>query len=551
MMRERSTARRFKAGYDYVVIGSGSAGSVVAARLAEAGASVLLVEAGPSDQHIYIRMPAALGMPLMNDRFNWSYCSEPEPHLGERRITEARGRVLGGSSSINGMNWVRGNPWDYDHWAELGMRGWSYAECLPYFRRAEKFGGGGDRYRGGSGPMRVETCRADGALYRAFLAAGVEAGHAYVEDHNAYRQEGVHITQRNVDGGIRWSTSQAYIHAQPPRPNLDVATHALVTRIVFDGKRADRIAIAHAGADHIVEIGKEAIVCAGAINAPQLLLLSGIGDADALNDLDIPLVAHLPGVGQGLKDHVAAPVQYRATQNVSAARELSRLGRYRLALLWILTKRGLGATNFFEVGAFLRTDDGIKVPNVQVEFVPLLGELQHGSVALENGFQYFLSLMRPTSTGRVWIDSRDPRAAPKFVFNYLATEADRQQAIAAVKAIRAMIAQRAWDGYRGAEVTPGADVEDDDAMLAFLRKQAGTNYHPCCTCRMGHDDMAVVDESARVHGLDNLRVIDASILPEIVSGNLNAPVIMMAEKLADAILGRPPLPPDNAPYYRA
>ena len=442
----RSAAAQLRGSYDYVIVGSGSAGSVVASRLAAALSDrVLLVEAGPSDRHMFIRMPAALGMPLADDRFNWSYQSEPEPELGDRRIAEARGRVLGGSSSINGMNWVRGNPWDYDNWASLGLKGWNYADCLPYFRRAETFAGGADRYRGGSGPMRIETCRAEGPLYQAFIAAGIQAGHEQVADHNAFRQEGVHVTQRNVHDGIRWSTSQAYLHASPPRPNLDVVTSARVTGISFQGSRAAQAKIRLGERETTVELGKEIVLAAGAINSPQILLLSGVGDADDLRHLSIPVVAHLPGVGRGLKDHIAAPVQYRATKDVSVASKLTRLGRYRIALEWFLTKKGLGATNFFEVGAFLRTDDTIRVPNVQIEFVPLLGELQHGSVALENGFQYFLSLMRPESEGRVWIDTPDPLAAPKFVFNYLAAEEDRRQAVAAVRAVREMVAQRSWD----------------------------------------------------------------------------------------------------------
>lgn len=524
---------------------------MLASRIAAAVSDrVLLLEAGPSDRHIFIRMPAALGMPLADDRFNWLYQSEPEPELEQRRIIEARGRVLGGSSSINGMNWVRGNPWDYDHWGSLGLEGWSYAECLPYFRRAETFAGGADRYRGGDGPMRVERCRAESPLYHAFIAAGVEAGQEHVADHNAFRQEGVHVTQRNVHDGIRCSTSQAYLHAAPPRANLDVATSARVTGISFHGGRAVQVKLRLGERETTVEVGNELILAAGALNSPQILMLSGIGDADELRRLSLPVVAHLPGVGCGLKDHVAAPVQYRATRDVSVASKLNRLGRYKIALEWMLTKKGLGATNFFEVGAFLRTDDSVRAPDVQIEFVPLLGELQHGSVALENGFQYFLSLMRPESKGRVWIDTADPLAPPKFIFNYLSTEDDRRRAVAAVRAVREMVAQRAWDPLRGEEVTPGASVVTDADIIAFLRQQAGTNYHPCCTCRMGHDDLSVVDETGRVHGLENVRVVDASILPRIVSGNLNAPVIMMAEKLADAILGLPPLPPDPAPYHR-
>ncbi|MGI9301256.1 MAG: GMC family oxidoreductase N-terminal domain-containing protein, partial [Gammaproteobacteria bacterium] len=382
--------------HDFVVIGAGSAGAVIAARLAEDGShSVLLLEAGPSDQHVHIRMPAALGFPLMNDRFNWYYDSEPEPHLDQRRIAEARGRVLGGSSSINGMNWVRGNPWDYDNWSALGLKGWSYAECLPYFKRSETFDRGANAYRGGSGPMKIETCKAGNTLYHAFLEAGIEAGYPKVDDHNGYQQEGVHVTQRNIHKGIRWSTSQAYIHALPERSNLTVMTEARATRIEFSGKQAARVHALVKGVPSAFEVGREVIVAGGAINSPQILLLSGIGDATDLGRLSIPVVEHLPGVGRGLKDHIAAPVQYLATKNVSAAKELTAFGKAKLGLLWLLSKRGLGATNFFEVGAFIRTDDSHKVPNIQFEFIPMLGEFQHGNVTLDNGFQYFFSLMRP------------------------------------------------------------------------------------------------------------------------------------------------------------
>jgi choline dehydrogenase len=545
------TVNGFKSAYDFVVVGSGSAGAVIAARLAEDKQnSVLLLEAGPSDQHMYIRMPAALGFPLMNDRFNWYYHSEPEPHLNGRSIYEARGRVLGGSSSINGMNWVRGNPWDYDNWASLGAKGWSYAECLPYFKKAETFDKGPNAYRGGNGPMQVETCEAKNPLYKAFLAAGEQAGLPNVGDHNAFRQEGVHITQRNVHRGIRWSTSQAYLTAPGPRSNLDVRTQCLLTKLHFTGKRVQKLDIQTAQGPASIEVKGEVILCAGAMNSPQLLMLSGIGDGDALQKLGIPVIQHLPGVGKGLKDHLAAPVQYVATQNVSAAKELSSIGRIKLGLQWLLFKKGLGATNFFEVGAFVRTRQQEKVPNVQFEFVPLLGEFQHGNVKLDNGFQYFFSLMRPTSAGRVWITSADPTAAPKFVFNYLETADDQQQAIEAVRLIRDIVNRPAWRELKGAEVTPGEAIQTDQEILSWLRDNAGTNYHPCCTCQMGTGEDSVTDEAGRVHQMDNLRVVDASIMPEIVSGNLNAPVIMMAEKVADLIRGKTPLPADATSYYR-
>jgi choline dehydrogenase len=538
-----------KRSYDFIVIGSGSAGAVIAARLAEDSVSVLLLEAGPPDRHIHIRMPAALGYPLIDDRFNWDYHTEPEPHLGGRRIHESRGRVLGGSSSINGMNWVRANPADYDGWAAAGLAGWSYADCLPYFKAAETFAGGADAYRGGGGPMMVECCGAKNPLFHAFLQAGQQAGHALIEDHNAFRQEGMHVTQRNVHRGLRWSTSQAYLTAPGPRANLEVRTGARVTRIELSGKRAVRVHFAAAGDTHAVEVGREAILAGGAINSPQLLMLSGIGDGDDLKGLGIPVAMHLPGVGRGLKDHVAAPIQYASTRDVEIIRQLTPFGKVKLGLEWLLFKTGLGATNFFEVGAFIRTREQERIPNIQFEFVPMLGEIQHGSAKLENGFQYYISLMRPKSEGRVWLDSADPLAAPRFLFNYLAVADDRLQMMQAVREVRAIVRQQAWDDFRGVEVTPGPAVESDADILAWLSDGASTNYHPCCTCRMGSDDLSVVDEAARVHGLDNLRVVDASIIPHIVSGNLNAPIIMMAEKLADTIRGRPPLPPDPQPYY--
>ncbi|XZT21641.1 choline dehydrogenase [Acinetobacter baumannii] len=530
--------RIVQSAYDYVVVGSGSAGSVIAARLAEdKDVKVLLLEAGPVDDSLYIRMPAALGFPLTDDRFNWYMHSEEEPELNNRKIYEARGRVLGGSSSINGMNWVRGNPWDYDNWEALGAKGWSYKDCLPYFKKAESFDKGGNEYRGDSGPMKIETCKANNPLYQAFLEAGVQAGYERVDDHNGYKQEGVHITQRNIHKGLRWNTSRAYIHENKDISRLHVCDKSQVTRIEFDKRKAVRIHFHWHGMPQVIEIKREIILSAGALHTPHILMLSGIGDKAHLKEHGIECVADLPGVGQGLKDHVAAPVQYRATQNVSIAKELTLFGKAKLGAQWQFFKKGLGATNFFEVGAFIRTRDDIKVPNVQFEFIPLLGEFQHGSVQLENGFQYFFSLMRPTSTGRVWLGSADPFAAPKFRFNFLSTEEDRRDAIDAVKAIRNVVSQKAWDHLRGEEVTPGPNVQTDEEILAMLRDNAGTNYHPCCTCRMGHDEMSVVDEFGRVHTLDNVRIVDASIMPEIPSGNLNAPIIMMAEKMADIIKG--------------
>lgn len=539
--------------YDYVVIGAGSAGSAIAARLAEDNVSVLLLEAGPWDDSIVLKMPAALAIPLGNDKYNWYYHSEPEPHLNGRKIYEARGRVIGGSSSINGLNWVRGNPLDYDRWSETGNDGWAYSEVLPYFKKAESFHGVESVYRGAGGPMKVETCPADHILYQKFLKAGVEAGYPYTEDHNAFQQEGMHKAQRNVSGGVRWSASRAYLVDRLVWPNLDVVANARIHRIKFFGRMACgvNVKLRHEADVRFIEAEREVILCGGALNSPQLLLLSGVGRADDLRRADVPLVADVAGVGYGLKDHVAASVQYRVTRNVSIASQLTFLGKAKLGLEWSLFKTGLGASNFFEVGGFIRTDPQEIIPDIQYEFTPMLGEVQHGSVAIGQGFQYFLNLLRPTSEGRVWIEDADPLKPPRFVFNYLQSDQDKQAMIAAVRATRHIVAQSSWDDLRGEETSPGMEFVTDAQILAWLQNNSGTVYHPCRSCRMGSDDLAVTDRFARVHGVERLRVIDASIMPEIVSGNINAPVIMMAEKLADHIRGRATLAPEKVPYYLA
>jgi choline dehydrogenase len=535
--------------FDFIIIGSGSSGSTVAGRLTEDSRTrVLLIEAGPHDRSIYVQMPGALGVPLTNTRFNWYYHTEPDPHAANRRIYEARGRVLGGSSSINGMNWVRGNPWDYDNWGASGLKGWSYADCLPYFKRAETYDKGANIYRGGSGPMRIETCRAEGELFDTFLESGIQAGHKRNDDHNAFAQEGLHVTQRNVHAGLRWSAARAYIHEVGPRDNLTVLTDTHVTKIEFAGKRAVRVHCRSKGRSVAFDVGRELILAAGTINTPQILMLSGLGDANDLKKLDIPVNVHLPGIGRNLQNHPVSSVQYAVKGGVSIAGQLGPIGRLKIAAQWQLFKTGLGATNYFETGAFVRTDDRIKVPNLQYEFISFIGEFENGRVALADGFEYIFALMRPTSRGRLWIDTKDPAAKPKFVFNYLATADDMSEAVAAVKMTRTLVAQSAWNRYRGQELKPGPDVVSDEDVAAYLRKVVGTQYHPCGTCRMGHDDLSVVDEGGRVHETDNLRIVDASIMPSIVSGNLNAPVIMVAEKLADCIRGRRPLAPEAVPY---
>ncbi|MEW6597659.1 MAG: choline dehydrogenase [Pseudomonadota bacterium] len=543
------TGRASKDRFDYVIIGSGSAGSVVAARLAEdPTVSVLLLEAGPADQHLFIQMPAAVGFPLTNDRFNWFYNSEPEPGLGGRPMYAPRGRVLGGTSSINGMNWVRGNPWDYDNWDAVGAKGWSYADVLPYFKKSETYDQGPSAYRGGSGPMKIETSGAENPLFQAFLQAGEESGLPRAFDHNGYQQEGVHVTQRNIHAGARWSAAQGYIHAQPPKPNLTILTGVRVTGIEISNRRAVRVRTASKAGDRCFEVERETLLCAGAINTPHLLLLSGIGHADDLKQAGISLTHHLPGVGRGLKDHIGVSVRYGvSTKKVSAARELSLFGKGKLGLEWLLFKKGFGATNYFETGAFLRTRDDEPAPNIQFEFNALLGNIAPGSLKAEHGFLYYTSIMRPKSEGRVWLESPDPFAAPKFRYNYFADPDDLDQLVEGVRAARRVIAQRAWDRYRGEELDPSASLQTDDDLRRWVRATGSTGHHPCRTCRMGTDEGAVVDPEGRVRGIDGLRVIDASIMPEIVTGNTNAAIIMLAEKLADAIRGQS-LAPARQPY---
>ena len=539
--------------FDYIIIGSGSAGSTLAGRLSEdPGTSVLLIEAGPRDKSIYIQMPAALGVPLTSDRFNWDYHSEPDPHVENRRIYEARGRVLGGSSSINGMNWVRGNPWDYDNWASQGLKGWALCGLPALFQAGGELRQGRQSLSRRLRPDEDRNLPGRGRIVsRRFSTPASQAGHGRVEDHNAFSQEGMHVTQRNVHKGIRWSTSRAYIQEAGPRSNLTVLTDTRVTGIELSNKRAVRLQ------------------CRTKSGPAQLR--GGARTGDRRGDAELPAasdaVGHRgwrcaeaalhpgpgPSAGGGPQsDGSRSPPRSSMWRRAMPLwRESSGpLGRIKIAAQWLLFKNGIGTTNFFETGAFIRTDETIKIPNLQYEFIPVVGDFQFGSLALTKGFQYFFALMRPTSRGRVWIDSADPMAAPKFVFNYLSTEEDRRDAVAAVKTTRHIIAQSAWNKCRDREVTPGPDVTSDEEILAHLRRTVGTQYHPCGTCRMGHDPLSVVDELGRVHETDNLRIVDASIMPNIVTGNLNAPVIMMAEKLSDSLRGLPALPAEPAPYQR-
>ena len=528
--------------YDFIIVGAGSAGCVLAHRLSEnAGTRVLLIEAGGNDRKLLIKMPAACAIAARDTRFGWGYLGEPEPHLDGRRILQPRGKVLGGSSSINGMIANRGNPRDYDGWAADGLGTWSYAHCLPYFRKMETFDHGANRWRGGDGPQHIETCPADHALDQAFLAAGRDAGYAFTEDQNGEYHEGFHVAQSFTHRGRRWSTVDGYLAPAQARANLTLMIRALAHRVVFDGRRAVGVEIEHNGRIERIEAEREVLLSGGAINSPQLLLLSGIGDPSHLREHGIPVIAEVPAVGRHLEDHLIAPIQYATPQGVSPAHRFKGLGRWRIGLEWLLFKSGLGASTFCETGCFFESSDDAAYADLQHEFYPVVAQMGEPESNVADGFMFSMGIMRPESQGRVTLKSADPRAHPSILFNYLDIEADRRVMINGLRRTREIATQRAFDDLRSVEMSPGPGVQSDTEIQAWLAAEGSSEYHPCSTCRMGTGDDAVTDDKARVHGVDGLRVVDASIMPHNVTANLNAPVIMIAEKLADTIAGKPAL----------
>jgi len=540
--------------FDYVIVGAGSAGCVLADRLTEDGKhSVLLLEYGGSDRSIFLQMPSALAIPMGMKKYNWFYYTEPEPHLGGRRMHTPRGKCLGGSSSINGLVYVRGNAQDFNRWEEEGATGWSYADVLPYFRRAETRAEGGDDYRGDRGPLQTCYGTLANPLHAAWLAAGKQAGYPETADINGFQQEGFGRFDMTVGAGRRSSTANAYLRPAMQRRNLTVRTHALATGILFEGRRAVGLCYRRGDVMHEVRAQREVLVCGGPINSPQFLKLSGLGPAAELKQNGIGVVRDMPGVGENLQDHLEFYFQLACQEPITLYSSMSLWSKALIGARWLLFKDGLGATNHFETGGFIRSRAGVPYPDIQFHFLPLAVTYDGSSMAQEHGFQAHVGPMRSKSRGWVRLASANPLDKPKICFNYLSHADDWSEMRACVRLTREIFAQPAFDRYRGREIQPGATCVSDEQIDAFVRDKAETAYHPSCSCKMGRrdDPMAVVDSEARVIGIDGLRVVDSSIMPSITTGNLNAPTIMLAEKAADHILGRPLLPAATTNYYVA
>ena len=540
--------------YDFLIVGGGSAGCALANRLsADPENRVLVLEAGRRDSFwdLFIHMPAGLSVPIGNPRYDWIYESEPEPHMHGRRIYHGRGKVLGGSSSINGMIFQRGNPLDYERWAgDPGMETWDYAHCLPYFRRLETCLAGGDDYRGTGGPLVLERGPAASPLFTAFFEAVQQAGYRLTDDVNGARQEGFAAFDRNIHRGRRLSAARAYLHPVLQRPNLEVLCRAHATRILFQGRRAVGVEYTVRGSRRRA-FADEILCCGGAINSPQLLQLSGVGPAAELEALGIEVVDDLPGVGENLQDHLEVYVQHACTQPVTMQPALRWWRQPWIGLRWLLLRSGPAATNHFEAGGFLRGNDDVTRPNVMIHFLPLAIRYDGTSPTRGHGYQVHIGPMASDARGSVKLKTADPAAKPALRFNYLSTEQDRREWVEAIHCARAILGQPALRSLDGGEISPGSAVETDEQILDWVARDGETAYHPSCSCRMGTDAASVLDPtSLRVHGLEGLRVVDASAMPYMTNGNIYAPTMMLAEKAADLVLGNTPLPPASAPFYR-
>ena len=531
---------------DYVIVGAGSAGCAMAYRLGEAGASVIVVEHGGSDAGPFIQMPAALSYPMNMSRYDWGLRSEPEPHLGGRRLATPRGKVIGGSSSINGMVYVRGHAKDFDHWAEAGADGWAYADVLPYFRRMEHWHGGASPYRGDAGPLHVTRGPRSNPLFDAFIQAGAQAGYAVTDDYNGARQEGFGPMEATIWRGRRWSAANAYLRPALRRPNVRLV-RALARRVAMDGTRATGVEVHRAGRLEIIEAGREVILAASAINSPKLLMLSGIGPGAHLGEHGIPVVADRPGVGANLQDHLEVYMQFASRQPVTLYKYWNLWGKGLIGAQWLFTGRGLGASNQFEACGFIRSRAGVDYPDIQYHFLPIAVRYDGRASAEGHGFQAHVGPMRSPSRGSVTLASADPGAAPVIRFNYMSEPQDWADFRACIRLTREIFAQGAMAPFVKHEIQPGAQAQTDDEIDAFIRDHAESAYHPCGTARMGRpgDPMAVVDPECRVIGVEGLRLADSSVFPRITNGNLNAPSIMVGEKAADHILGRGMLAPSN------
>lgn len=539
--------------YDYIIIGAGSAGCVLANRLsADPATRVLVLEFGGSDKSVFIQMPTALSIPMNGTKYNWRYFTDPEPGLDGRRVHCPRGKVLGGSSSINGLVYMRGHARDFDEWESLGARGWNYANVLPYFQRAEAWKDGPDQWRGGAGPLATNAGnQMKNPLYRAFVEAGHEAGYETTDDPNGHLQEGFGPMHMTVKDGRRWSTANAYLKPAMSRPNLNVLTHAMTRRVILQGKRATGVEFDHAGARHTAHARREVLIACGPIGAPHLLQRSGIGPAAVLHEAGVEVLHDLPGVGENLQDHSEVYIQYACKEPITLNGKMGLFSRFLIGVEWVLFKRGLSVTNHFESGGFIRSDASLTWPDIQFHFLPAAMRYDGKKPLKGHGFMVLTGPNKPKSRGHVRLRSADPYEQPAILFNYLAREEDREGFRRCLRLTREIVAQPAFDRFRGIEIAPGAGVQTDDQIDAWVRETLESTYHPCGTCRMGEDDMAVVDSELKVRGIDGLRVIDSSVFPSEPNANLNAPTIMLAERGADLVAGRPLLAASNAPVGEA
>ena len=535
--------------FDYIIVGAGSAGCVLANRLSENPKhKVLLLETGGSDKSIFIKMPTALSIPMNTDKYAWQFNTEKEPYLNNREMHCPRGKVLGGSSSINGMVYVRGHAKDFDEWEAHGAEGWNYQACLPYFQKAETWYKGNDAYRGGNGELGVNNGNEmKNPLYTAFIKAGEQAGYDITSDYNGKQQEGFGPMHMTVKDGVRSSASREYLDPIKSRKNLTIVTGALVTKVVLEDKVAKGVEYVVNGKTETAATSNEVVLSAGSIGSPHILQLSGIGDKDILEKAGVDVKHHLPGVGQNLQDHLEFYFQYKCKQPITLNRKLGLISKGLIGARWLLNRSGLGATNHFESCAFIRSKADVEWPDIQYHFLPAAIRYDGKSAFDGDGFQVHVGHNKPKSRGSVTLQSANPTVPPKILFNYLQHPDDIEGFRACVRLTREIIAQSAFDDFRDGEIQPGEHIQTDEEIDAFVREAVESAYHPSCSCKMGEDEMAVVDSQTNVHGIEGLRVVDSSIFPTIPNGNLNAPTIMVAEKAADIILGKPALPPQNVP----